>query len=367
MNLQHITQFFQAALESSFYLAPREPGLTHEELFEVGRQFGLQEGEIADALLPVVTQTFGGGSKRLIPNAMMMHQWAMFPFVQIPDFRNLAAFDFVVSEMNACIRAMGGRAARIQREVLVERGIAKNLPRLAVEAAITIMIVGDQIVVKDGQIASVSGRVYEPLPSEQRLMVGTPKHNETRARAFSIVTDVIGRRTDGRPSHVEALDAFPDALERLNYGAFRSWWVQIVAELRQSNPNFAPVSALVLSASLVEGALAFVVRHAQAAGLGVLGSKSFIENPRTWKIDDLVSSASAGRDTAILDTASRQRAEWLIGARQRIHAGRMLSEHPGGVPDLRPEEAREAKTVAELVVRRVLDWLDRYPPFRTQS
>ena len=364
MNLQQVKEFFQAALESSFYLSPREPGLTYEELLEVGRRAGFQDGEMGDALLQVVMQTFGGGSKRLGPaDPMMMKLGVIFTLSQNPDFRNLSAFDFIVSEMNTCIKAMGGGAARIQRDVLVERGAARNIPRLDVEAAITIMIAGEQFVEKGGQIASRSGLVYEPLPSQQRSqMIGRQVHNEARARAFSLVKDVIERRTDGRPSHAEALDAFPDALNRLDYGAFRGWWVQIVAELRHTNPNSAPVSALVLSAALVEGALAFVVKHAQAGSLGVLGSKSFTENPRTWKIDDLVSSASAGRDAAILDTASRQRAEWLIGARQRIHSGRMLSEHPGGAPDLRPEEAREAKTVAELVVRRVLDWLDRYPP-----
>jgi len=366
MNLQHVKQFFQAALESSFYLSPREPGLTYEELLEVGRRAGFQDGEMGDALSQVVTQTFGGGSKRLGPaDSTMTHLWAVFPLGQNPDFRNFAAFDFIVSEMNACIKAMGGGAARIQRDVLVERGAARNLPRRDVEAAITIMIAGEQFLEKDGQIASRSGLVYEPLPSQQRSqMIGIRTLNEARASAFSFVRDVIERRTDGRPTNAEALDAFPDALDRLNYGAFRGWWVQIVAELRHSNPNSAPVSALVLSAALVEGALAFVVKHAQARGLGVLRSKSFDESARKWKIDDLVASASAGKDTAILDTASRQRAEWLISARQRIHAGRMLSDHPGGAPDLRPEEAREAKTVAELVVRRVLDWLDRYPPLK---
>src|SRR5580692_4521599 len=48
-----------------------------------------------------------------------------------PDFNNYAAFDFVVLEMDACIRAMGGGAARIPREVLIERGVAKNISRLA--------------------------------------------------------------------------------------------------------------------------------------------------------------------------------------------------------------------------------------------
>jgi hypothetical protein len=40
----------------------------------------------------------------------------------------------------------------------------------------------------------------------------------------------------------------------------------------------------------------------------------------------------------------------------------MLSEYPGGVPDLRPDEARDAKATAEVVVRSVLDWLEKYPP-----
>ena len=85
--------------------------------------------------------------------------------------------------------------------------------------------------------------------------------------------------------------------------------------------------------------------------------------PRTWKIDDLVASAARGGDSAILDEPTRMRAVGLINARQRIHAGRMLSEFPtGSAPDLRPDEARDAKATAEQVVRRVLDWLERYPP-----
>jgi len=41
---------------------------------------------------------------------------------------------------------------------------------------------------------------------------------------------------------------------------------------------------------------------------------------------------------------------------------RMLHDFPNGVPDLRPEEARDAKITADLVARRVLDWLERFPP-----
>lgn len=84
--------------------------------------------------------------------------------------------------------------------------------------------------------------------------------------------------------------------------------------------------------------------------------------PRKWKIEDLLRSAATGGETAILDDKARMRALSLVQTRQRIHAGRMLSEYPQGVPDLRPEEARDAKAVADLIVRSVFDWLGRYPP-----
>jgi hypothetical protein len=95
--------------------------------------------------------------------------------------------------------------------------------------------------------------------------------------------------------------------------------------------------------------------------LGVFRSKDFDREPRAWKIDDLVSSAASGSDVAILDELTRNRAVRLINTRQRIHAGRMLSEFPAGAPDLRPDETRDAMATAEQVVRRVLDWLEKYP------
>jgi hypothetical protein len=97
-------------------------------------------------------------------------------------------------------------------------------------------------------------------------------------------------------------------------------------------------------------------------GLGVFGSKTFEQDSRSWQIQDLVGSAAAGRDAAILDEPTRQRANRLIQTRQRIHAGRMLSEFPGGLPDLKPEDARDAKETADQVVRRILEWLEKHPP-----
>jgi hypothetical protein len=174
------------------------------------------------------------------------------------------------------------------------------------------------------------------------------------------VKDVIARRIDGRPKSIEPFGAFNEALESLSYGHFRLWWAQTVTELEATNPNLSPLSALVLSAAIVEGSLTFVVKYAQKLQLGVFGSTTFNNDPRTWRIEDLLNSATRGGESAILDPQTKSRADGLISTRQRIHAGRMLSEFPLGVPDLRPEEAREAKEIAAQVVRRVLIWLERY-------
>jgi len=266
------------------------------------------------------------------------------------------------------VKAVGTANAKVERSVVVERALAQGIEKDVIEAAITVCVLAKLVIQKDEVLRFAPGREYYGLPSAQRnqvlATVGTrhgPLRKEARARAYPLVKDVIERRDDGRPRRVEVLDAFADELSNLGYGAFRLWWKQTVAELRGGDTETSPVSVAVLAAALVEGALAFVVRHARGLGLGVLASKSFDGDPRTWRIDDLVSSAAAGRDPAILDGPIKQRAESLIRNRQRIHAGRMLSDFPGGVPDLRPEEARDAKATAEIVVRRVMDWLAKYP------
>jgi hypothetical protein len=107
----------------------------------------------------------------------------------------------------------------------------------------------------------------------------------------------------------------------------------------------------------VEAALTFVVKRGRALDSGPFKSSDFDGEPRSWKIDDLVKSAASGRDHAVFNSAVKARVDTLIRNRQRIHAGRMLSDYPNGVPELRPEEARDAKHVADAAIRAVLDWL----------
>ena len=363
--MQQVVQLLQAAIEASVYVAPTDPGLTTAELYEVGRRLGLKDGEIGDAMPQVAVQYFGGSDRRLLSPE---HAWAMpghLIYMEDPELRNPEAFDFVVSQLNEMAREVGAGNASLNREIIVARAATKSIPRHDVEVAVALMLLSQQLVA-DGEVIQFKFRQAGPqqLPSSNLNQPNARQlltNKRARTEAMPHVKDVIARRMDGRSQSAEPLGAFAEQLEILGYGHFRLWWAQTLNELERTDPTASPLSALVLAAALVEGALAFVVKHARSLGLGVFGSTNFSNDPRTWRIDDLVASAARGGDTAILDNHTKSRADGLIATRQRIHAGRMLSEFPRNLPDLKPEEAREAKAVAAQVVRRILDWLERYP------
>ena len=251
----------------------------------------------------------------------------------------------------------------MNRNVLAERAQIAGITRNDTEVAVTIMVLQDQLK-EDAGVLSPRWKVANAGPTcAERQAQAKPalRRNEHRARAYQIVRDVVARRDDGRAAHAEPLDAFADTLSKLGDPAFRMWWTQTVGELRRTDPATSPMSATVLSAALVEAALTFTVRHARATGTGAFPSRTFDDGPRTWGLDDLTSGAAAGSANAILDGTARNRAVELARLRQRIHVGRLLEESVGRVPDLRPEEARAARETAELVVRRIMDWLERHP------
>ncbi len=355
---REIVSLLNAALECSVYVSPRDPGLTYQELGEIAKRAGYLDGEINDAL-PHVGVGFFGRPRRM-PSEQETALWACF-FPEDPEYKDYAALDLVFEELNLRLRSEGEARAQIERSVLVERAAAKGIPRQNMEVAITWLVMAKQLGEKDNVIRFAHrGATVRQLPSATR---GNQVHMDSkpnRARAYPLVKDVIARRADGRPRHVEPLDAFGDELEKLGYRQFRMWWTQTVSELRLSDPSSTPVAVAVLAAALVEGALTFVVKHARTAGQ--FQSPDYEREPRNWKVDNLLASAASGGPAAILDLQTKVRAETLIRTRQRIHAGRMLSDYPAGPPDLRPDEARDAKGAAEQVVRAVLDWLQKNPP-----
>jgi hypothetical protein len=343
--------FVRAAVECSVYASPDDPGLTYDEILEVGRRADFQPGELADAL------PFSGNSNlpngRYGPDNLTTSVWPIFAFDEEPDYRPIAALDFVFTEFNELLQAEGHSRARMGRGVLIERAVASGISRQDASVAIAILMFSGQLVEKNELLQRPHGGIYKPLPSEQRR-ANSPRQKTAkpiRQLAYPLVKDVIERRDDARSKYTEPFDIFADQLTGLGYKPFRLWWTQIVGELRRANGHLSPVTVAVLSAALVEGALTFVVQHARTLKLGPMGSKTFEIEPRTWKVDDLVRSASSGSDAAILQPSARDRAERLIGVRQRIHAGRMRSDFPSGPSDLRPEEAREAIQTAEIVNR----------------
>lgn len=349
---QELISFLKSAIECSVLIDPLSPGLTYQELREIGSRARYQDGEINDALRHVGVAFLG--SRRLVPSPSDLQSWIFF-FPEDPDYRDFEAFDFVVAELNSLVKSEGAARALIERSVLVQRAFANGIPRNDTQAAITWQVMAGQLVEKDQIIRFANQQGVRGLPSEQLSIHRHRYRKPDRERAYPIVKDVIARRTDGRAAHVEPLDAFADRLEHLGYGQFRLWWTQTVAELRIVDPNSAAVSASVLAAALVEGALTFIVKHARKSGH--FQSSEYEKEPQTWRIDRLVASAASGGSSAILDQQTRARADVLVRNRQRIHAGRMLSDHPTGPPDIRPDEARDAKATADRVVRAILDWL----------
>lgn len=359
-RLQEVNHFVETALECTLYLSPAQLGLSTEELVRIGAGFGFEAGEIEDAL-PGASGPRRMGDPYLKPNPSPV--WDHFPGYKDPDFRSVAAFDFVYNELRALVRSEGKARARLDRTVLLARAVEAQLKTLDVEAAITILISTNTLVCENETLRFAPGREAYPNASEQMSQGSGVRRDPVRAMRrtsiFEAVKDLVARRTDGRSSSAESLDALAEHLDALGAGPFRLWWSQTLSELRRSEPSVSPLSTIVLSSALVEGALTFVVRYARSIGSASMASRDFDRPPNTWKLEDLLNSAAAGRDSPIIDTKIRDRAQGIVRTRQRIHAGRMLVEFPSGVPDLRPEEAREAKAVAEIVVRSICDWLER--------
>lgn len=352
-----VKKVINTALECSGYHAPRDFGLSWDEVLEVSAQLGLAPGETRDGLFEFRAQSQSSDDRLLPFGTLGLHN---FNFLVEPEYRSRSAFQFVYDEFDAAER-QSGKGIAIPRDVLVERGATKHLERSDVEVAVTFLVHEQCFAESEGLVRRGSSRYAEPKDQSSAHSFPT-RLPVDRARVYSATRDVIERRRDGRPMASDPISAFSELLDKLGHGRFRGWWVQTASEMRLANEQQSPATVAVLSAALVEGALTFVVAHARRLPEGPMGSRTFDDAPRTWKIDDLVKSAAQGNQNAILDARTRDRATQLISTRQRIHAGRLLSEIPEGpIPDLRPEEARDARATAEVVIRKVVDWVTAHP------
>jgi hypothetical protein len=244
------------------------------------------------------------------------------------------------------------------------RAVASNLNGNDVAVAVTMGLLVEHLMQRPNGLITFAGGGAEHILATEQLAQNrgqSPRPGKPgRAEIYEAVRDVVERRTDQRPASANAFDAFSEKLAELGHDRFRGWWAQTTSELNLTNHAQMPTITCVLAAALSEGALAFVVSRARALSLPTMNSKIFNDPPTRWSFDELLKSAAFGGPEAIFDAKVRDRAERLNIMRQRIHAGRLMSQ-PGPVPDTRPEDANEAIETVNAILRRIIEWLQSHP------
>ncbi|HEU4407792.1 MAG TPA: hypothetical protein VFS43_21185 [Polyangiaceae bacterium] len=360
--MKEVDDFIVSALEASILVSPRDHGLTREELMEAGQRAGFKVGELSDGIVRVWANRRLGQPKLRLEKSGPMRLCADFNFPFEPEYRDVEAFEFIRRELQNLAAEVGEASAKLSRDVFVERGVAQGYKREALEVAITVTVLDEILEEKEGVVRHGDGKSNWILPSRQ---LASREHLHGRAirrkwldTAYPVVQDIIARRADGRHAAANPLDAFEGVLAELGHDRFRAWWVQKRHELRTLDTSLQPVAVTVLSAALAEAALSFVVPRAQASGL----MRSIdVNKPRLWRFVDLIKGAKSNDPAvrAILDERSAQRCLDLNDARQRIHAGFLIDSAAGGpIPDLKPEQARDVLQTTDMLVRKVLEWLD---------
>lgn len=362
-----VEDFLLTALEASVYLAPLEPGLTAEELREVGRPLGFESGEISDGLRHhAVYPRYPDGTFHTTD--LLAHRLLDFE-ERDPDPRNVPAFDFVRGHLQQLARKVGKDKAKLTREALVAAGVAQGLDRHALEVAVTCSLISGTLAEgDDGAISNTGPNCRYDLASAIRESHRQARFPVTKReflrKLLPLVQDVLSRRTDGRPKSAEPLVAFEKLLPSLGHAYFTDWWKLNVKEFQLADAELQPTTVTVLAAALCEGALTFIVNHAEKTGLAMPGLPP--TDPQQWKFDKLIEAAKRGPHPIFTgdkgDAFIAERALQLNFLRQRIHAGRIIKERTKiPRPDIRPEEARAAKETVDQVLRKILDWLDKHP------
>lgn len=356
-----IRRFIATALGSSIDLSPLDPGLSLDELCTIGEQLGFGRGELQDELYQRDYGQAHSGRRYLLP----VSDASFVAATGDPrPWRRVEGFDFVKTQFLEVARQKGKAFARVPLETLLTRataaGVATNDAETAVGwflASRDLVLEGDMLTAKPSFVANdwLASRTLEHNRSHGSHREG-PEQDVYSSRVHQLVEDLIERRTDGRPSRANPLDAFADVLADLGYPGYVVWWRQTVREWKYLDPQAAPISRLVLSAALGEAALSFVARRAHGSGL-TMGKLDTARTDRKWQFRELIRTAKQGA-RPILDGDLGGRCERLNERRQRIHVGRFLSvDATASELDLRPEEVSEASETVRRLVRAVLDWL----------
>jgi hypothetical protein len=348
----------QAALEASIFQSPRNPGLTLDEIQEVLKRLDFKEGEIKDTIADLWRlgriEQISDGKYRLDPNLMLL---PMMWGISVENYpAKPEALDFPIVYLRGLQREVGRGNAKISRSDLVAAGSAQGNDPLDMEIAVTLLEYSRILQINSEIVELAPGTENRPLYSQILKNTGSPRRHPTFERVLPFVSDTIRRREDGRLPSAEPLVSFDSVLEKIGHKNFGVWWHSLWGELNTINPLSHPKSYLLLSAGVCEAMLALVVALAREKGLSM--AKKLDDDPKNWKLINLIEAASSGPRPIVADPL-RAGLLSLNLSRQHIHAGAVLSQYRerGVVPDVKQEDARFAKEYTDRLGRRILEWL----------
>ncbi len=188
----------RAALDASVYLAPRNHGLSGDELEAVAKAAGLSVYQADTAIDGFDPLRRWEDDRYIAPEGGMLTGMltgisAAFNLPRKPEYRDATAFQRVRLALQ-----MNGPESR---DVLVKRCASGAADEHAVEVAITVMVI-DEILTetKDGKIAHAKGREDWILPSRQlaewKTMSRPPEVRTDHALeiAYPLVRQILQRR-----------------------------------------------------------------------------------------------------------------------------------------------------------------------------
>ena len=278
----------QAALEASIFQAPRNPGLTSDELIEVLNKLDFKDGEIRDAISDLWkagrTQQIRDGKWTLDPNLLM---WPM-PWGAADDSypAKPKAVDFPIVCLRKLQREVGRDAAKINRSDLVAAAMREGFDQFDIEVAITLLECGRFLLINSDVIELEPGKEGFPLYSEMQKNLPPMRRRPVFDKVLPVVKDTIRRRGDGRLPSADPLVSFGSILERIGHRNFVVWWHSLSGELSTINPLISPKSYLLLSAGICEAMLALVATLARQKDLSMV--KNLDDDPKRWKLVSLI-------------------------------------------------------------------------------
>lgn len=113
---EQAVNFVRAAFEASVLVAPRDHGLTEEELLRAGETAGYKRGLLKDALASIEVDRRANGRLQL-PSLGMKQVSSNFNAALNPEVRNRAAFQFVREALEAEAEEHGAQASLARDDI----------------------------------------------------------------------------------------------------------------------------------------------------------------------------------------------------------------------------------------------------------